>query len=572
MKETVKLLVTAIVLSLSLSGFSQGYIHPLAIQENENKLVYFMNADKEILPEGVSYQYKRIAERKNKRKPYHVVDYFASGAKELETVMEYPDPISTRYQDRFVSYYESGDTNVFCTYKDNVKQGVYRAFYPSGQLKHAGKYFHGKASGVWKSYFENGAVKEVGNYMQGEKHGGWETFHPGGHMSSVGTYINGKKHGKWEHFYSTGEIHMVYNYVNGEPVGSVKGRYPSGEASEYGDYVDGKKHGEWNTFFENAEKKSIVSYEKGVLEGNYLILGDNKEELTVGEMHSNLFTGFSQVFSSGGVVLIDNYYTEGEVAKQAFYYPDGSPKRVDKLAHDGVKSICYNTAGNEAPCEFESYSLPYANKDLESEVAKAMEYARVKNYSPRGVYAFDVDTKGKVVNSRVVESANADYDAIALDELSRLMWNPGTEAAMKAVFSNHMVVHFDEICKVKFGEFYLNDSVLFKDVIGHDPSLDLPDQHPSFRVGMKGLTEYMESEINYPEAAKNENVRGICIAKFAVEPSGVLSELEIVGSVHPLLDYEAVRFLEDMPAWIPGTRSGDPIKIYNHLPIRFTLN
>jgi antitoxin component YwqK of YwqJK toxin-antitoxin module len=556
----------------TVTGLSQGFIHPLAIQETENTLIYFMNQDKEVLPADFTYAYKRVAERKRKKKPYRVVDYFPDGSVQMETWMEFPDPISNRYENSYITFYPSGDTNTYIEYDGKSKNGRCRTFYASGQLKLKGEYLNNKPLGLWKSYYESGALKEEGVYLQGEKHGVWDSYHEIGNKSASGMYVKGKKHGKWEQYHSTGDYAVVNHYIDGELNGPSKWRYTSGNASEYGEYVNGKKNGEWNAFFEDAEKKSIAFYEDGVLEGNYLVLGDNREELTVGEMHSNLFTGISQVFSSGDVVLIESYYTEGEAEKQAFYYPDGSPKRVDKLAHDGVKSICYNTAGNEMPCEFESYSLPNANKDLESEIAQSMEYAHVKNYSPRGVYAFDVDTKGKVANPRVVESANADYDVIALDEISRLIWNPGTEAAMKAVFSNHMVVHFDEICKVKFGEFYLNDSLLFKDVIGHDPALDLPDEYPSFRVGMTGLTEYMESEINYPEAAKNENVRGICITKFAIEPSGVLSEIEIVGSVHPLLDYEAVRFLEDMPSWNPGTRSGAPIKIYNHLPIRFTLN
>lgn len=557
---------------LAIVGLSQDYVHPLAIEESENTLVYYMNQDKEIIPADISYSYKRVAERKRKKKPYHVLDYFPNGAIEMETWMDFPDPVSNRYQKGYVSYFQSGDTNVFFQYDDQRKNGKHLAFYKSGQLKQSGQYIDGKKSGFWQSYYESGTKKEEGVYLQGSKHGVWDAYHEVGNKSSSGMYVKGKKEGKWEQYHSTGDYAVVNHYVNGELNGPYKGRYTTGSASEFGEYVKGKKQGEWNTFFENADKKSVMYYENGILEGNYMVLGDNKDELTVGEMYSNLFTGFGQVLSPEGDLIIAKYYTEGEVGKRVYYNSGGSMKRVDKLEHDGLKSTCYDTSGNETTCAFESFLLPHGNKDFESELASSLEYKRYKNYTPRGVYGFDVDTDGIVQNPQVVESANSDYDAMVLEKIRMLKWNPGFEAATRAVFSNHVVIHFDEVCKVSFGEFYLNDSLLLKDAVSHNPELDLPDHYPSFRVGMTGLTEYMADELKYPEMAKNEGVSGICITKFAIEPSGVLSEIEVVGSVHPLLDYESIRFLENMPTWIPGTRAGRKIKMYNHLPIRFTLN
>lgn len=567
-----RLISTLCICVFAFAGYTQEFVHPLAIQETENTLIYFMNQDKEVVPSSVTYAYKRVAERKRKKKPYHVIDYFPNGSVEMETWMEHPDPISNRYEKLYVTFYSSGDSNTFIQYEGKSKHGKCRTFYPSGELKLNGQYLNDKPSGLWKTYYESGALKEEGSYLQGQKHGVWDSYHEIGNKSLTGNYVKGKKQGQWEQFHSTGDVAMVNDYKDGVLEGPIKGRYTTGRASEYGEYVNGKKQGEWNTFFENADKKSIKFYEEGVLEGNYMVLSDQNEELTSGEMYSNLFTGFGKILSASGAVLMEKYYAEGEVEKQVYYNEDGPPKRIDKLAHDGIKSICYDRSGNETACEQESYVLPHANRDLESDLEKAIAYAHIENYAPRGVYAFDVNTEGNVSNARVVESANADYDAIALEQLNRLSWEPGIEAAEKAVFSNHLVVQFGEKCEATFGDFYLNDSLLFKDVISHDPSLDMPDEYPSFRVGMQGLSEYMAAEIKYPETAKNEGVRGICIAKFAVEPSGVLSEIEIVGSVHPLLDYEAVRFLENMPKWIPGTRAGEPIKMYNHLPIRFTLN
>jgi len=567
-----RLTLTCIFISLYSLALSQDFIHPLAIQESENELVYFMNEDKEIIPEGLPYSYKREAIRKKSKKPYRVIDYYPNGAVEMKTWMSHPDPISKRYQQGFVSFFQNGDTNIFIEYKDQRKNGEFRAYYESGQLKRYGRFINGKTSGAWKSFFETGLPKDVGIYFQGEKHGVWISYHEVGSKSSSGMYVKGKKQGKWEQYHSKGQLYSVSYYENGELNGPYEERYVTGIVSEFGEYENGKKQAEWNTFNEDADLKSVMHYENDVLDGDYMVLSENKLELITGQMIKNKFTGVSHVFTSAGDLIMDKFYTNGVIKRQIYYNPDGSVQRKETLENYGFKPNCFDTSGNEIACEFDSYSLPYANKDLESELAEIIDYSPVGNYAPRGVYAFDVDTEGKIENSRIVESANADYDSIALEKIQTLSWNPGVEDATKAVFSNHAVIHFDQVCQVNFGEFYLNDTALLKDALSHNPEFDFPDQYPSFRVGMNGLSEYMAAELKYPEMAKNEGLSGICIAKFAIEPSGVLSEIEVDGSVHPMLDYESIRFLENMPEWIPGIKTGRKTKMYNYLPIRFTLN
>ncbi|MDA7835975.1 energy transducer TonB [Salibacteraceae bacterium] len=567
-----RLTLTCIFISLYSLALSQDFIHPLAIQESENELVYFMNEDKEIIPEGLPYSFKREAIRKKTKKPYRVIDYYPNGAIEMKTWMSHPDPISKRYQKGFISFFQNGDTNIFIEYKDQRKNGEYRAYYESGQLKQYGRYINGKTSGAWKSFFKTGSLKDIGMYFQGEKHGVWESYHEVGNKSSSGNYINGKKQGKWEYFYSTGDILKVSNYVDDELDGPYKMRYSSGEALEYGEYVKGKKEGEWNTFYVNAQKRSIRHYENDILEGPFHIKDEVGETLTEGEMYSGLFNGFSRYYSRERELILERYYQEGLVMNELYLNSDRSPKRYDRMRHDGLSSVCYDISGNEVECMTLTRSLPHGEMNLERQLAKTLVVKKYENYSPRGVYSFDVDTLGNPVNVHTVESTNMTFDEEVIVKIKDLSWDPGVELGQKVVFSNHVVVHFDQDPTVRFGDFYLNDSNIYNGVNSYDPDLDNPDQFPSFRVGMQGLIEYMAAETKYPEEAKNEGIKGICVAKFAVEPSGIISELEMVRTVHPLLDYESVRLVEEMPNWIPGTTSGEKTKMYQHLPIRFTLN
>ena len=52
------------------------------------------------------------------------------------------------------------------------------------------------------------------------------------------------------------------------------------------------------------------------------------------------------------------------------------------------------------------------------------------------------------------------------------------------------------------------------------------------------------------------------IAKFIVEKDGSISNVQVVRSVHPLLDKQAVDVLMRMPKWNPGKHNGQPARIW----------
>jgi protein TonB len=39
---------------------------------------------------------------------------------------------------------------------------------------------------------------------------------------------------------------------------------------------------------------------------------------------------------------------------------------------------------------------------------------------------------------------------------------------------------------------------------------------------------------------------------FRIDTTGVINKIKVLKSVHPLLDSEAVRVVNNMPAWRPG--------------------
>jgi len=73
---------------------------------------------------------------------------------------------------------------------------------------------------------------------------------------------------------------------------------------------------------------------------------------------------------------------------------------------------------------------------------------------------------------------------------------------------------------------------------------------PQFPGGDVALMEFLKKEVRQPDGAKD--VKGRVVIRLTVESSGELTHFEVLRSVHPALDKEALRVAKMMPKWIPG--------------------
>ncbi len=84
--------------------------------------------------------------------------------------------------------------------------------------------------------------------------------------------------------------------------------------------------------------------------------------------------------------------------------------------------------------------------------------------------------------------------------------------------------------------------------------------------GQSALITFLKENIKYPEQAIKDSIEGNVVVNFNVESDGTITNAHVVKSLHPLLDAEALRVVNLMPKWEPGSLSR-----YN-LPIFFKLN
>ena len=111
-----------------------------------------------------------------------------------------------------------------------------------------------------------------------------------------------------------------------------------------------------------------------------------------------------------------------------------------------------------------------------------------------------------------------------------------------------------------------------KDVDKEEKAFDVVEVMPQFPGGAPKLFEYLSQNIRYPKDAMEADIQGRVIVTFVVGKDGSISDARVVKSVNPSLDEEALRVINAMPNWTPGTQSGKAVNVKYTVPISFRLD
>lgn len=92
-----------------------------------------------------------------------------------------------------------------------------------------------------------------------------------------------------------------------------------------------------------------------------------------------------------------------------------------------------------------------------------------------------------------------------------------------------------------------------------------------FPGGDKAMKAYIEANRKYPFASLRNGIEGVVDVSFTVMPDGSREQLSIVRLVDPDLEAEAIRLVNDMPAWTPATVEGRPVESDADVQVEFVL-
>ena len=111
----------------------------------------------------------------------------------------------------------------------------------------------------------------------------------------------------------------------------------------------------------------------------------------------------------------------------------------------------------------------------------------------------------------------------------------------------------------------------------NEPGTTLQEK-PVYPGGMPALMKYLTSNIRYPEKSRRDNIEGMVMINFVVDPSGSVTKVQAAqGQVQPPSEYreemikEAIRVIKDMPDWSPAQKDNEAIPCQLSFPIHFKL-
>ena len=85
------------------------------------------------------------------------------------------------------------------------------------------------------------------------------------------------------------------------------------------------------------------------------------------------------------------------------------------------------------------------------------------------------------------------------------------------------------------------------------------------------LMAFIYEHIKYPPTARENNITGMVVVQFVVEPDGSISNISVVRDIGAGCGEEAMRVIKKMPAWNPGKQRGRAVRVMFTLPVRFKL-
>jgi protein TonB len=98
------------------------------------------------------------------------------------------------------------------------------------------------------------------------------------------------------------------------------------------------------------------------------------------------------------------------------------------------------------------------------------------------------------------------------------------------------------------------------------------EQMPQFPGGESELLAYISKNIKYPVIAQENGIQGKVTVRFVVTKTGMVDKVEVLRSLDPACDKEAIRVVKTLPRFIPGKQNGVNVSVWYTLPVVYKLS
>lgn len=219
--------------------------------------------------------------------------------------------------------------------------------------------------------------------------------------------------------------------------------------------------------------------------------------------------------------------------------------------------------------------FPGGQDSLQAYIGNELKYPEAaKDSFEQGtvIVAVIIEKDGSISNIKLEKSVSPSLDAEALRVVRSMpAWQPAMKDGNPIRTKFVLPIEF----KLRAGTEENMDEMIEEEVIekkqlkmqADEIVYLVVEEMPLFPGGVKAYLQFIQENFNIPKANPE---RGKILVSFIVEVDGSISKAQIVKSLGPAYDKEAVRLIESMPKWKPGKQRGQPVRVKITLPIHLS--
>ncbi|MEA2042737.1 MAG: energy transducer TonB [Bacteroidota bacterium] len=98
------------------------------------------------------------------------------------------------------------------------------------------------------------------------------------------------------------------------------------------------------------------------------------------------------------------------------------------------------------------------------------------------------------------------------------------------------------------------------------------EQMPEYPGGNLAMRKDIAENITYPKKAYQSAIHGTVYIRFVVNKTGHIERAEVIRGVYKSLDDEALRVVNNLKKFKPGTVGGKPVSVWFTIPIKFKID
>ena len=347
----------------------------------------------------------------------------------------------------------------------------------------------------------------AGHYKDDKKNGLW-IYTPSKDFKISGEFEDNLQANKWIYTDNKDTL-AILNYKNGRLNGIQYGYFKSGQIAAKIHYNDaGKLHGEEIRYYQNGNISESMNYLNGELHGDYLMYLENGELIT------------KLTYSSSTPINLENYTNDPSLE---MYYGDlkngnGELSKFIKNQVTNKNQIFINRNYKDSLLHGGITGYNYnGNISFKGQYFKGFMDGKWKFYNENGEFEKEKDYSYslRLTMDSLEDQTNYDFEVV----LSNLEYMPPRFCGKEAI----------------------------------------------------ELRGFIAQNLRYPIGCFRNGIQGMVKVQFKINSIGEVVDVEVIESVHQLLDEEAIRLVSLSPMWVPEIQNGIPVSTQFTFPINFVL-